>query len=466
MKSFCRKMVVVGLTGTILLTISGIGTGDSLSERSKEIALQANIDWQKYKGEKIHLAMLRSVITDWQIEMVPEFEKLTGIKVTYEDYAENTLWQKELLDLSSGAGSFDYMMVGPFYAPRFVKEKWIADLSQFLGNPELCDRKWYDYEDILSSIRQAYSVGGFIAAIPLDGVTHVLFYRKDLLNKYGITVPETMDELLSVAEKLTMDSNADGKIDIYGISLRGSFLAVTQPAFMYTYGGGFLNNQLKPIVTSQETTKGIKRYVSLSKYFAPPGTAGKVWSDVLEDFRAGLTTMTVDTIAWATQFENPEKSKIVGKVGVAKIPGLTPEKPGEPGWWSWAVSISEYSRHKEATWLYLMWTTSKVQSLRFALHRGVTGRNWVMQQPEYKEVVGNLNFGNWLDCFRYGMQYARADYVVTKIGNTPIPEATEIIKKLQIEVSAAIAGQKTVEQALADAEKEIHKTMVDAGYYQ
>jgi multiple sugar transport system substrate-binding protein len=466
-KSLKKRILTVVLVATLILGLSvGIHAQTSLSERSEQVAKQANINWQQFKGEAIHLGMLRSVLCDWQLEMVPEFEKLTGIKITYEDYAENALWQKQLLDLSTGAGGFDYMMMGPFYAPRYVKEKWVADLSQFVNDPNLCDKEWYDYGDVLTSIREAYNVGGYIASIPLDGVTHVLFYRKDIFDKYGITVPKTMDGLLSVAEKLTLDTNTDGKIDLYGISLRGSWLAVTQPAFLYTYGGGFLDNKFRPLVNNQQTISGAKRYVSLAKNYGPPGTAGKVWSDVLEDFRAGLTAMTVDTIAWATQFENPEKSKIVGKVGVAKIPGLTPQEPGEPGWWSWSVGISNYSKHKKAAWLYLMWTTSKVQSLRFALKRGVTGRTWVTQQPEYLDLVGKLNFGNWLDCFRYGMGAARGDYLVTQIAGKPIPEAPEIIKKLQIEVSAAIAGQKTVEQALSDADRGIEETMEKAGYYR
>lgn len=468
MKKSCKqKILTVVLVAILVLGLNvAIQAQTFLSERSEQVAKQANINWQQFKGETIHLGMLRSVLCDWQIEMVPEFEKLSGIKITYEDYAENALWQKQLLDLSTGAGSFDYMMMGPFYAPRYVKEKWVTDLSQFLNDSTLCDKEWYDYEDVLASVREAYTIGRHIASIPLDGVTHVMFYRKDIFDKYGITVPETMDELLSVAEKLTLDADGDGKIDLYGISLRGSWLAVAQPAFLYTYGGGFLSNELRPIVSSPQTIAGVKRYVSLAKNYGPLGTAGKVWSDVLEDFRAGLSAMTVDTIAWATQFENPEKSKIVGKVGVAKIPGLTPDQPGEPGWWSWSVGISNYSKHKKAAWLYLMWTTSKIQSLRFALKRGVTGRTWVTQQPEYLNLVGELNFGNWLDCFRYGMGEARGDYLATQVGGRPIPEAPEVIKKFQIEVSAAIAGQKTVEQALRDAKRGVEETMEKAGYYR
>jgi ABC-type glycerol-3-phosphate transport system substrate-binding protein len=64
------------------------------------------------------------------------------------------------------------------------------------------------------------------------------------------------------------------------------------------------------------------------------------------------------------------------------------------------------------------------------------------------------------------MEHARGDYLVTEVGGTPIPEAVEIIKKTQIEVSSAIAGQKTVEQAMNDAQRGVRQTMEKAGYYR
>jgi len=316
----------------------------SWEARSEKDAKEARIDWQQCAGETIHAAVLRAVMGDAQIEMVPEFEKLTGIKVVSEVLAENMLWQKEVLDLSTGAGAYDYMWIGAWYSPKYAKEKWVADLSKFLGDPKLCDAEWYDYEDIFPSIRNAFNIGGYVVAIPLDGVTHVLFYRKDIFDKYGITVPKTMDQLLGTAGKLTMDWNGDGKVDLYGIGLRGTHFAVTQPAFMYTYGGGFLSKEFKPIIDTPQSIAGMKRYVDLVKNYGPPGSASKIWSDVMEDFRGGLTAMTVDTLGFSVPFEQPEKSKVAGKVSLADIPGLTAEKPGEPGWWSWAVGINADSR--------------------------------------------------------------------------------------------------------------------------
>jgi len=305
-----------------------------------------------------------------------------------------------------------------------------------------------------------------ISFVGIEAIQENRLYRKDIFDKYGITVPKTMDQLLGTAEKLTMDWNADGKVDLYGIGLRGTHFAVTQPAFLYTYGGGFLSKEFKPIMDTPQSIAGMKRYVDLVKNYGPPGSASKVWSDVLEDFRGGLTAMMVDTLGFSVPCEQPEKSKVVGKVSVADIPGLTPEKSGEPGWWSWSVGINAVSKHKKAAWLYLMWTTSKIQSLKFVFKRVVTGRDWVTKQPEYLDLAGGYNYGNFLPCFTKGVKIARRDYLATQIGGVPVPEAVEVLKTTQIEMSSAIAGEKTVEQAMKDAARLVEKTMRKAGYYR
>ncbi|MCF7943735.1 MAG: sugar ABC transporter substrate-binding protein [Spirochaetia bacterium] len=424
----------------------------------------ADIDWRQFSGSTIHVAMLSSVLMDWQVEMIPDFERLTGIKVEVEGYAENALWQKEILDFSSGTGQFDAMFVGPFFAPRFAKEEWVADLSEFINDPTLTDKDWYDYGDILGSIREAYKVGDYVVAIPLDGVTHCLFYRKDILEKYNVPVPTTMKELEKAAKKLTLDTDGDGEIDLYGIGLRGVYNQITLPAFMFTYGGGYIDDSMKSIITSPETKAGIGAYVSLLQNYGPPGSAAKNWPDVLEDFRQGNTAMIVDTIAWANQFEDPEKSKVAGKVGVANIPGMTSEKPGEPGWWSWSLSMNNDSRVKGATWLYMQWATSKLQSLRFSLKRGVTSRNWVTGTDEYLSIAGKLNDGDWLDVYLQGMDSAHPGYLATQINGLPIPESTEITKTVGTEVTSIISGQKSLDQALKTAHDKVDSILVDAGY--
>lgn len=427
-------------------------------------ANKADIDWRQFEGTEIHAAMLKSVLMDWQVEMIPDFEALTGIKVVTEGYAENTLWQKEVLDLQSHAGQYDMMFTGPFYAPKFVKENWVADLSKFMNDPSLTDKDWYDYEDILGSIRGAFTIGDHVAAIPLDGVTHCLFYRKDLLEENGIEVPTTMEELEAAAEALTMDTDNDGEIDVYGIGLRGAYMQITLPSFIYTYGGGYVNDNFDPVINTQNTKRGIEQYVSLLQNYGPPGSAAKNWTDVLEDFRQGNTAMIIDTDAWATQFEDEEKSNVVGKVGIAKIPGLEEGESGEPGWWSWSIAMNADSKVQGATWLYMMWTTSKIQSLRFSLKRGVTSRNWVTEQQEYLDKVGSLNFGNWLPVFLDGMKNARPDYLATQINGKPIPESTEIIKTVGTEVSSIIAGQKSIDEAAEVANNSIKSTLEKAGY--
>jgi ABC-type glycerol-3-phosphate transport system substrate-binding protein len=421
----------------------------------------AKIDWQQFKGHTIRVLGVQAFPANWQKDMLPEFEKLTGIKVVYEQLGENQLHEKAVLELSSRSSNFDLIWTGAFFVARWLAGRQIVDLREYLDNPKLTDKAWYDYEDIYPSVRNALTAGNRIGAIPFDAVTHALFYRKDVFDKEGIKVPKTMDELEEVAKRLTKKSE-----NFYGISLRGAFLQIMFPAFPYTYGGGYLNDKFEPIINDPKSVAGTEKYVRLVREYAPIGSATKIWSDVLEDFRGGLSAMLIDTFGFTPQFEVKDQSKVVGKVGVADVPGLTADKPGESGYWTWCVVMNALAKEKGPAWLYMQWASSKKTALQFALRRWVTARKWVTEQKEWQNEVKPKNFGQWHDVFLSGIQRARPDYLVTSKGGRPIPEAEEILKTVAIEVSAAIAGQKTAKQGCEDAAKAIRSSMERAGYYR
>jgi multiple sugar transport system substrate-binding protein len=68
--------------------------------------------------------------------------------------------------------------------------------------------------------------------------TSVLAYNKELLAKYGVRVPETLQELEAAAKKIYAAS--EGKV--YGITLRGKRAAATScwVGFLHSFGGQWL----------------------------------------------------------------------------------------------------------------------------------------------------------------------------------------------------------------------------------
>ncbi|MGE5528208.1 MAG: ABC transporter substrate-binding protein [Patescibacteria group bacterium] len=123
----------------------------------------------------------------------------------------------------------------------------------------------------------------------------ILTYRPSYLEKYAGTSepPKTWDELLAMAKKLTVDTDNDGKIDIYGIGLTAGNNLCTQEqvyTFMAAAGATMFDAKGNLTFNSAQTKKAIQFYADLFK-FAPPGATGWLWGELELNFGAGSVAM-------------------------------------------------------------------------------------------------------------------------------------------------------------------------------
>jgi len=140
-------------------------------------------------------------------------------------------------------------------------------------------------DDIIDSIGRADFSKPFIDACTIDGKCYAIpaqtclwfyFYRKDLFAKAGLVPPKTPDEALRSIKKLTQDTNGDGAIDIYGISVQGSPTINLQSRFMgeiRRYGGHLFNPENKLAFSTIYRKEAIAalQYMKKLAECAPPG---------------------------------------------------------------------------------------------------------------------------------------------------------------------------------------------------
>ena len=160
-----------------------------------DIYKKAKINWRQCEGERLYVALYRHPYTESLVPLIPVFENLTGIKVTYDIYG-GEYNQKLLADLSSGAGIFDVILIGPVWP--FAKPGWIEPLDKYLADPTLCDLEWYNLTDfpdfvwtcckwdLKSGPAELHAGKGTLWAIPVMYETYIIHYRKDLFDKYGV----------------------------------------------------------------------------------------------------------------------------------------------------------------------------------------------------------------------------------------------------------------------------------------
>ena len=142
----------------------------------------------------------------------PDWEQLTGGHVNVVAVGFQTIYDKALLDASTGTNSFDAYVFDPQWMGDFTGPGYLLDLTDRVNNdPQL---NWQDIGPFFRDFNATYN--GKVYTIPLDGDFHMVYYRRDILAKDGLKPPATWDDYLTIAQKYNgQDLNGDGQPD-YG----------------------------------------------------------------------------------------------------------------------------------------------------------------------------------------------------------------------------------------------------------
>ena len=280
-------------------------------------------------------------------------------------------------------------------------------------------------------------------AIPLNAVTWLLFYRKDVYEQAGLQVPQTMDDLVANAARVHGET-------IYGFAGRGmktQSVAEFGP-FLCAYGGEWLDSQLRPAFNSPAGVKALRTYVQLMQNYANPGAAENHWYDELALMQQGETAHIVDTAAWLGVLSNPEKSMVVDKVGFAHVPTV-PGQEAKANLWSWNMAISSLSKKKDPAWLFVQWVTGKDMQLFIQAKNFPTARQSAWNSAEFAAVSNQ----EWLDAVLASFAHA------TPMGHPEVVEVQQIEDVIGTAIVDAILGNKQPQAALDEAAEEVAEIM-------
>jgi sorbitol/mannitol transport system substrate-binding protein len=380
------------------------------------------------------------------------FTKQTGITVKFTILPENELRDKVTQDVANQGGQYDVATVGAYEVPIWAKNGWLHELSTQAGADSA-----YDSADLIKPMVQSLTGDdGKMYAAPFYGESSFLMYNKEMFDAAGITMPEkpTWAQVAEYAQKL----NKDG---VAGICLRGlpgwGELFAPLTTVVNTYGGTWFEKDWTPKVNSPEFKAATDFYVNLVKNYGESGAPQAGFTECLNTFGQGKAAMWYDATSAAGTLEDPSASKVAGKIGYAYAPV---NKTEYSGWlWTWAWAMPKTTKKADNAWKFISWATSKdyeqLVGKNLGWSRVPSGkRTSTYSIPEYKESakafaditlksIENANPQN------PGLQ-PRPALGVQFVG---IPEFADLGTKTSQEVSAAIAGSKTVDQALADGQK-------------
>ncbi len=397
------------------------------------------VQWQRYKGTELSLIFYKHPWVDEMMKHLPEFESLTGIKVRYEVLPEVQGRQKLVVEMASNSGGVDAWHASMHVEKRrFWKSGWFQPLNAYLQDKSLT-AAGYDWNDFTGGAKAAVTQPDqTISALPTFVDPFVLFYRKDLFDQKGWAPPRTMAELEDYAEKLHNPPR------MYGFVARGLKNANATPWawVIYSMGAEYLTPDRKSAMNSPAWVKSMDWYAGMLRRFAPPGVVNFNWYECSASFMQDQVAIYYDGVNFANQFEDPSKSKIVGKVGYAVLPA-GPAGHFSPTFTN-AMAISGQSRNKEAAYLFSQWATNKPSCVRELLAGVGVGRasTWGLPEVVAKPKMPAAWYAAYLESL--------------KIGRAGLPEIVDVTQYrdiIGVAIQKAIEGAKS-EAVLAEAHKQ------------
>lgn len=385
--------------------------------------------------------------------------KNPDIQLRWVTLEENVLRQRLTTDIATKGGQFDIMTIGTYEAPIWAKLGWILPLDKLGAD--------YDAGDLLPAIREAVSHDGKLYAAPFYGESSLLMYRKDLFEKAGIAMPAspTWEFIADAARKLT-----DRGADVYGACMRGkpgwgeNMASVTSLA--NSFGARWFDDQWKPQFDKPAWKQTVTFYADLMKDAGPAGATSNGFNENLALFQQGHCATWVDASVAASFLSDPKQSKVADKVGFAVAP-TGPDGTDHGNWlWAWNLAVPSSSKKVDAAEKFISWATSKSYTDLVASQDGWANvppgtRTSLYQNPKYLAAAPfakmTLDAMNSASIGKPKTPYQFWQYVI-------IPQYQAIGTNVGQIFASAIAGQTSVDDALAQAQQSTQRDMEKAGY--
>jgi len=146
---------------------------------------------------------------------LPVFTERTGIRVEVTYRALDDFWAAMTAACEADVPTFDVLGCDEILLMRHVRRGQVLPLDPLVA------RDGYDLSDYTPAALAAASFHGELYGLPYTQMSNVLVYRRDLLERYGLAVPQTLDELEQAAVAAREAALAEGRDDLYGITARG-----------------------------------------------------------------------------------------------------------------------------------------------------------------------------------------------------------------------------------------------------
>lgn len=297
------------------------------------------------------------------LEGLDDFTRKTGIQVEFVPSWGTSTDQLALIrrTLKSHFPTPDVFLIDLIWPGTLQQD--LLDLTPFLDD---------DARSQLPELLKNVTINGRIVSLPLYVNTGLLYYRSDLLKKYGYHhPPDTWDELERMANRIQRGERAARNRRFWGYVWQGrAYEGLTCNALEWqaSFGGGSIINPDGAItVNNPQTAKALGKAAGWIGSISPPSVLSYTEADAMNVFRSGNAAFMR---YWSSGSRSLRAtgSAVAGRFDAAALPAGPDRRAQTIG--GFQLAVSRYSAYpRQAAELVLYLTGSKVQKSR-ALQEG------------------------------------------------------------------------------------------------
>lgn len=312
------------------------------------------------------------------LEVLPQFTAETGIEVEVDMLPYLDMRERQTLELSLDEGAYDLIAYVVFSKADYVYADQIYNLAPFFMNPRLADPA-YDAADLIDGYVQNIGVAGgergylpgptgSLYGLPFGSETSVMYYRTDVFEELGLEPAADYDTLLDQACAIPEAMPGMG-----GVASRAASGHQASHAFLLhlaPLGGRVFGDGWEPTINSAEGVAAAEALRTIVEC-GPEGSSAFGPSEAANAFAQGQAAMFIDSIAFASTFEDESRSTVAGNVGWAPHPAGVRAASQTGGF---GLAIPRNGANPEAAFLLMQWLTSREGDLAVAMAGGNPSR--------------------------------------------------------------------------------------------
>ncbi len=381
---------------------------------------------------------------DYWERLIDRFEKSTSIKVDVMRQPTDTDQRRQglVIPLKAKQKDPDVFLMDVIWVGQFAASDWLLPIDSFLEKSDVDINTFFR-----SIIQQADVFRGSIVALPVYNDCGMFYYRKDLLQKYGLSAPQTWYELAAVAEKI-QEQERNKNPQFYGFVWQGAQyegLICTFLEFAHSYGGGLLDENHNVHLHRTENIEALQfMHDLIHKYkVSPPNTFTEMKEEEVRLFFENGNALFERNWPYAWGLHERDDSPVKGKVGIMMLPKSSTGKAAAT-LGGWHIGISRYSGDKDNAWRLVEFIVSYAVQKELTLVLGWNpGRSDLYDDLEIRERIPHID--------------VLKDAFNNAVARPNLPYYTQVSEIIQRYLNAALSGNLTPAQALEESQTEIEK---------